>query len=540
MAKADVVTEMLKPKAAELDIEMGVRLAGLPFSEGFADGKSFLLGRNDVPTVRQLSEMRRQDGQARALYRLLTMPARAAAKRASWIPADGGDKESEFVSQMYTLPAVNGGMRTPFARVVSQMLLATVDGFSPFELVYTRPKKGPLKGKFTLDKIAYRPSDTVTFAVTEQGEYDGFKQRTVTPNGKVIDEHIDARNSIYYACSEEENPFYGVSYFNAAFYHYDKKIKLYYLSHLAAQHRAVGSRLGKYPKNANPKELAEFRRALSDFGLAQSVTVPDVGWSVEDLGKSLGDFPFMDFINHHNSQMSKSVLAPFLDDQQGGGSPLVSFGGPNDSMYLVLVNVIISEVEAVFNDWLTPRFVDWNFGSDKYPSLKFGPFSEEQKEAIKQTFDKLASAGTGANVTRKFLLELERNMAGEMGLDIEYEELSKALDKQTDETLKLFMQNPMAGPPPMEPPFQPVPPSPADQMAGVPPQQQPIPGQQTGMPGAPPAPGGGLPPLPALPSQLSAQGLPSTATWMSADLIALTGPDKDAVSAALNELVGTK
>jgi hypothetical protein len=274
VAKPAPVTEMAKPAVSDLNTELGVRLAGMPFAESFGDGKSFLLGRSDTPSVRQLTEMRKQDGQARALFRLLTMPARAAAKKATWIPADGGDKEAEFITQLYTLPAVSGGMRTPFARVVSQMLLATVDGFAPFELVYTRPKKGPLKGKFTLDKIAYRPSDTVTFAVTEQGDYDGFKQRTVTPNGKVIDEKIEPENSIYYACSEEENPFYGVSFFNAAFYHYDKKIKLYYLAHLAAQHRAVGSRLGKYPKTADPVKVAAFRAALADFGLAQSVTVP--------------------------------------------------------------------------------------------------------------------------------------------------------------------------------------------------------------------------------------------------------------------------
>lgn len=555
MAKPGVVTEMVKPSASQLNQEMGVQLAGMPFAEPFRDG-SYLLGRNDTPTVKQLAEMRRQDGQARALYRLLTMPARAAAKRASWVPADGGDKEAEFVRQLYTLPAVHGGMRTPFSRVVSQMLLATVDGFAPFELVYTRPTKGPLKGKFTLDKIAYRPSDTVMFAVTEHGDYDGFRQRTVTPHGRVVDEKIDAKNSIYYACSEEENPFYGVSYFNAAFYHYDKKVKLYYLAHLAAQHRAVGSRLGKFPKNAPPHEIAAFRAALQDFGLAQSVTVPDSGYSVEDLGKALGDFPFMDFINHHNSQMSKSVLAPFLDDQQGGGSPLVSFGGPNDSMYLVLVNVLIAELESVFNDWLTPRFIDWNFGNDKYPQLKFGPFSEEQKEAIKSTFDKLSSAGQGANVTRRFLLELEKYMAGEMGLDIEYEKLDEALKKQTDETLQFFMQNPTGGPPPMEPPFQAIPPAPADQQPGVPPAQQFIPGKQPpGMPpgapgGAPGAPGGApggapaggppLPNLPALPTQLASPGLPSASTWMSPDLISLTGSDHDAVRAALGELAGTR
>lgn len=536
-------SEMVKPKKGELEQEMGVRLSGLPFSEAYDDG-TFLLGRNDVPTVSQLSEMRRQDGQARALFRLLTMPARAAAKRMSFLPAEGGDKEADFAEKLYTLPSVSGGMRTPITRVVSQMLLATVDGFAPFELVYTSPKKGPLKGKITLDKIAYRPSETVSFVITEHGDYDGFKQRTVTPGGEVIDAKIEPENSIYYACSEEENPFYGVSYFNAAFYHYDKKIKLYYLAHLAAQHRAVGSRLGKYPANANPNDVAQFRAALSDFGLAQSVTVPATGWTVEDLGKSLGDFPFMDFINHHNSQMSKSVMAQFLDDQQGGSSPLVSFGAQGNDMYLVLVNVIIDELETLFNDWLTPRFIDWNFNSDKYPKMKFGAFSEEQKEAIKQTFDKLSSAGTGANVTRKFLLELEKHMAGEMGLDIEYEKLTKALDKQTDETIKHFMEG--TGPPPAQPPFQPIPPNPADQEEGVPTMQQWIPGSDQGL--SPNGAAGALPPgaAPALPSEMAAmsEGTPSESTWFAPGALALSGSpvelvevsDEDLVAATLADL----
>lgn len=530
--------ELPKPKKGDLGQEMGVRLTGMPFAEAFHDG-SFLLPRTEVPTVRQLAEMRRQDGQARALFRLLTMPARAAAKRASWIPAEGGDKEAKFAEQLYTLPSVSGGMKTSFTRAVSQMLLATVDGFAPFELVYTSPKKGPLKGKITLDKIAYRPAETVSFAITETGDYDGFQQRTVAPNGKVIDVKIEKENSIYYACGEEENPFYGVSYFNAAFYHYDKKIKLYYLAHLAAQHRAVGSRLGKYPANANPGEIAAFRAALQDFGLAQSVTVPDKGWTVEDLGRSLGDFPFMDFINHHNSQMSKSVLSQFLDDQQGGQTPLVSFGSGSNDMYLVLVNVIISELETLFNDWLTPRFIDWNFrGSDKYPQIKFGAFSEEQKEAIKATFDKLSSAGTGANVTRRFMFELERHMAGEMGLDIEYEKISKALEKQDEAALKHFVEG--ASMPPNQPPFQPIPPNPADQEQGVPAQQQWVPGADQM------AAGGALPPgqVPALPSDMAqfSEGMPSESTWLSPGALALSGSplelvtDEQLVSAALAEL----
>jgi Protein of unknown function (DUF935) len=527
--------EMAKPTKRDLDTEIGVQIRGMPFSEAFA-GSDHVLIRSSEPTVKQLVEMRRNDGQARGLFRLLTMPVRAAAKRATWVPADGGDKEAKFAEELLTTPFVLGGMKTSFQRVVAQMLLAVMDGFSPFELVYTIPKKGPLKGKIALSKIAYRPSETIQFLVNDVGDFEGLRQRTTAPGGRYIDEKIDADHSLYYACGDEENPFYGVSYFNAAFYHYDKKIKLYYLAHLAAQHRAVGSRVGKYPTSASPNEIAQFRKALSDFGLAQAMSFPDKGWTVEELGLRIGDFPFMDFVNHHNSQMSKSVLAPFLDDAQGGQKSLVDFGGQSDSMYHTLINVLVAELETLINETLVPRFIDWNFGTDKYPQIKFGSFTDEQKKSINDTFDKLATAGTNANVTRPFLLELEMRMAEEMGLEIDYKKIEEALKKQEELTLQHFMDE--AAIPPMERPFQAVGAQAADQQQGAAQNAQWMPGPQPGMmPGAPPPPpgkpGGGppgaaargvpgksgkpgaQPVYPALPSKLSAAR--ASETWLHDD-----------------------
>lgn len=522
--------EMAKPTATELNEEMGVQIRGMPFSEVFASG-DYVLIRNQEPTVQQLVEMRRNDGQARGLFRLLTMPVRAAARKLTWLPDDGGDKEAKFAEDLLLTPTVSGGMQTPFAKVISQMLIAVVDGFAPFEFVYNVPKRGPLQGKYALSKIAYRPSETIQFLINENGDFNGLRQRTAAPGGRYLDVKIEKENSLYYACSEDENPFYGISFFNAAFYHYDKKIKMYYLAHLAAQHRAVGSRLGKYPPGASPKEIAAFRKGLADFGLAQSMSVPDKGYSVEDLGKSLGDFPFMDFINHHNSQMSKSVLAPFMDDAQGGQKSLVDFGGQTESMHQTLINVLISDLEDLINTWIIPRFIDWNFGSHKYPTVKFGAFNEDQKKSISDTFDKLAGAGPSANVTRRFLLELEKYMAGEMGLEIDYQEISKALEKQDKAALDHFMQD--LATPPQQRPFQPIGANPADQQQGVPSAQQWLPGPEgAGSPqqgAGSPQQGAGSPQqgpvgspkqggsFPALPSQLSADGIPAASTWLHED-----------------------
>jgi Protein of unknown function (DUF935) len=442
MASKDTSADVVeKPPESDIGIEFGVQLQGMPFSEEFV-GPDNLLIRVSEPSVRQLVEMRRCDGQARALYRLLTMPVRMAAARASFLPEQGGEREAAFAEQLLRLPARSGGMRTPLHRVIGQMLLSVTDGFAAFELVYGSPKVGPLQGKWTLAKIAYRPSETVLFKVTDQGDYDGFQQRAMMPGGRYIDVHIKRNSSIYISCSEEENPMYGVSYFNAAYYHYDKKVKLYYLAHLAAQHRAVGSRLGKYPISATLKERRDFRTALANFGLGQAITAPSDGrWSVEDLGKSLGDFPFMDFINHHNSQMSKSVLAPFLDDDQGGRKSAVDFGGQTDSFYQTLVSVLIAEHEDVFNNWLIPRFIDWNFGSEKYPKIKFGAISDKQLQLVKDAFDKLSSVGA-ANATKPFLLELERTVAEDMGLEIDYEKFHKAIEENSDTVIEQYLKSP--------------------------------------------------------------------------------------------------
>jgi hypothetical protein len=239
----------------------------------------------------------------------------------------------------------------------------------------------------------------------------------------------------------------------------------------------------------------------------------------------------MDFVNHHNSQMSKSVLAPFLDDAQGGEKSLVDFGGQTDSLYLMLVRTLISEMESLFNDWLIPRFIDWNFGSEKYPKMKFGSFSDEQLRAIHNTFDKLSTAGQSAAVTRPFLLELEKTMAEEMGFDLDYKRFTEALEKQTDLTLQHFEEDLAA--PPKQTPFQPaIGTAPADKEPDVPAKQQWLPNNEAPAeqpPGSPPGAASRQPP--ALPSQLSAPGVSALRTWMERD-------EEPAVTAADRELIG--
>lgn len=419
MARDDMATPKPRPM-----VERGFS-DYMPFTEPYEG--SHLVYKHSEVTISQLVRMRQTDGQARALYRLITLPIRAALQNATFVPADnieGGEEEAEFIDQLFNLPPNAGGMSVPFTRVVAQMLQAIFDGYAPFEMVYDQPTTGPLKGKWTLKKMNYLPADTVKFLVTEDGSFDGFRQITQKPGGKILDVKIPRDACVYYAAQEEENRFYGLSYFQSAYYHYDKKVKLYYLMHLAAQRSAVGTRVGTVPEDHSTDELNAFRMGLSDLGIAQWMTKPE-GYLVELL-KEGGSFDFLSYINHHNSQMSKSILAAFFDENQGtgGDASLVDFGKQTDSLFVMMLQTIMTEIASIINHYIIPRFIDWNFSSSKYPEFRWGPFTDDQKDAIQDVFKAIAGI-QGGNFTKEFAREIEKKVATEFGLEIDYETIEE-------------------------------------------------------------------------------------------------------------------
>ena len=378
------------------------------------------------PTVRQLVTMRRLDGHARALYRLLTLPIRSALLSAVFTPAEGGEAEAEFIDQVFRTPPSNGGMTNTFQSFMGQLLGALFEGFAAFEKVFWMPTTGPLKGKITLKKLAPRPSETVTFISDEHGGFAGFRQRAVVA-GKTIDKYIEPKYAFYFAAQEDERKFYGVSFFESAFPHYDAKAKAYFTAHLAAQRAAVGTRVGTVAPNAGVKAKQEFAASLSNLALAQWMMVPE-GFKVDVLREG-GNFDFLNLINHHNHMMSESVLANFFDKDSGGGSgesgALVNFAQPGDDMFILMLRAVMDDIANSINHYIIPQLVDYNFSGGKYPTFTWGTFTDEQRQSIANTFDKLATAGAGLTVSKEFVRELEKVMADEMGLEIDWEAVEK-------------------------------------------------------------------------------------------------------------------
>lgn len=422
---------MARPTKAEDGQEFGVATSFPVTSyDNFAaiapdhmEGQSvYLLGKAEgaVP-VEKLIEMRRRDAQTRSLLRLLILPILACTADGQWVaPEDVKDseKEVEFANQMFSLPPYSGGMSVPLNLVVKQHLLALVEGFSVFEEVRYVPKVGPLKGKWCLRKLAHRNASTIRFLVDDHGGFAGVVQRARKPDNTILETPIAQPDVLFYTMHPEENPYYGVSMFESSWYNYDIKSKLYYVAQVAAQINAVSGRVGSYPHHATPTQRNAFSKALSDFAFNNSLMLPP-GFDLKPF-QSSGTFPFLDFIKYHNSQQAKSVLLQFADSDQR--LAVIENGGADASadFFIQALESIMDDIAQTWSVHLMPKYIDWNFGSGKYPVWKFGSLSDSARDVVKEIFTSIVTSGI-LNCTPEFMRETEERLAARLGYDIDYE-----------------------------------------------------------------------------------------------------------------------
>ena len=389
--------------------------------------------RPEAVPLDKLVEMRRRDGQTRSLLRLFTIPILACLKESEWVAPEDEDKaeeEVQFANDMFNLPPQAGGMTSSKYKIVKHLLLAILEGFSVMEEVRQIPTEGPLKNKVTLRKLAHRDSRTIRFLVDSNGGFNGVKQTAYRPGGEAFSVAIERDKCLVYTCNEEENPFYGVSMFESAWYHYEVKTKLYFIAHIAAQMAAVPGRIGHYPMGTGPVKRAEFQNALAKFAFNASLSLP-AEFTVEPFQSNSG-FDFVKLIDHHSHLQAKSVLMHFADNENRMVLIDNGSGDASADMYVQLLNSIMDDLAALFTTYLMPKYIDWNFGTGVYPIFRFGALTDSARDAIKELFTVAMTAGM-LNSTPEFVREMEKKLATRLGLDINYEEIEKIEDEAAEQ-----------------------------------------------------------------------------------------------------------
>jgi hypothetical protein len=406
------------------------RLQGPPLSTPFDNYDrlfaSFDQGRvfdyNDQ-TVRAIKEMLRQDGQARKVEQVLTLPIRSAAWEIRKAP--GGDTEYAYIKAQ---------LEDKMGTVIDQLTTACSFWKAYFELTY-----GLDGDTVTVEAVDYRPPATCEAAWDpKSGKPMGFRQRIANPGGIITIQSgqrqrgdlpgyvtIDPERAFVYVHGSYREPITGISDLEVALWCYEtiKKIQFLWFQFLEGQSLPKMVAYGDDTTQAdlNAAAIAD-ARASGVLGVARpsdpSARVFDI---IESSGK--GGAQFLEAINYLESKMSASVLAGFTDlaalatHQRGQGSYALS--ADQSEFFLAARQAVADEIaEAVSRD-LFKQLCIQQFGSDcKPPTLEIGPLSKHDKERSVNMLNSLITAPQ-FNVPPAFVDLLITSTASYLGLPVD-------------------------------------------------------------------------------------------------------------------------
>jgi hypothetical protein len=143
---------------------------------------------------------------------------------------------------------------------------------------------------------------------------------------------------------------------------------------------------------------------------------------------------FLSLIQHHDRMMAMAFLTQFMDtgEKQRGS---MNISSDQSNLFLMSLMSLLEDISTVFNTQVIPQLIDWNFGTKKYPTLEFTPFSDAIRSAVMSTFNSLLQARF-PQVSQEFTLALEESVADELGIDIDYEAVKARIEEERKQLME--------------------------------------------------------------------------------------------------------
>lgn len=390
--KAELAAKTLRP--ADRDNEVGVAGPG----DYYFRGEKITIGTKE-PKVADLIYMRKNDGTAASLYNILTLPILSNDFEFVPAPEDAvkqGDAEvhpqRDFVEDCLTLPPYKGGMTTPINLVMADMLRAVVEGFRLFEIVWRLDAQGRIVPK----KLASREPNTLTLLRDDRGGFAGAKQNAYIGDKYKSDIEIPVERCFLFTFGKEKNNIEGESAFRAAYYHYDKKHRAYYLAHQQLQQAAISPKVLKSPKGATKTDKEDNLTAIDQMAVRSTAVIPD-GWELDIPNISNGKVDAIPLIDHHNAEMARSVLAQFLMlGTASGDTGSYALANTHSDIFIMALKGLMQNIEDHINSYLIPKIVEYNFDQPAYPQFRFKDLTNSTMLMLTDTFNKIMDKRPGA------------------------------------------------------------------------------------------------------------------------------------------------
>lgn len=364
---------------------------------GFLRGEDFNPEMDSLTAIRNLDIMRRSDAQVNAALQVVTLPIRSADKS---IDAGSDDEADEEVAKFLEWNLF-GGESIVWDDFLRQALLMLAFGHYIFEKVWDLKGDGKYAGRLYLRKLAPRPPKTIwQWFTDESGELISIKQLAVKAGTyQFLD--IPASKLVVFVHDKEGDNYAGKSILRSAYPHWKIKSNLYVVDAIRAVRFGAGiprAKLQKgYAPNIREKEnLVATLSGMSSNQFSYIIQPENVDIDILVPQGAQGGATILPTIEHHNQQITRNVMATFLDmggRDMGGSNAL---GSSAMDFFANAVQSIAGLIEDVLNKQVIRSLVDANFDINKlhgYPTFRFSGIKQDDLKAVSEIVTALAGAG---------------------------------------------------------------------------------------------------------------------------------------------------
>lgn len=415
-------------------------VVGTPFDSmerlfpSYDNGKVFDTGIDlqENGGTRDLRRMIRRDGQARALEQVLTLPLRSADLELR--AADGGQREADLVTDVLMSNDL-------LNRVVDQATAAVLYRHAFFE------KEWELDGKEVRYKdLHWRPPTSCEVGWDPiAGRQEGFRQRISGMDSLIVPMrlagakgsspgYIDIpRSRAYiYTHGTHREPIRGTSDLDVAYWAFETRQKVLFLLCQFLEGQSLPKTLvygDSLPDAEENADAIAAGKASAVIAMSRPADPNLKSFEILESGGH-GAGQFLETIKYLEGQMTKSVLASFIDLGTPGGGSLGLSGGTlsadQSQFFLSSRQAVANELANSVQEGLFKPLCVFNYGADaKPPKLSIGPLSRAHTERALSLLSTIMSAET-VNAPSEFLGALLKTTATHLGLD--EEEVRRTVD----------------------------------------------------------------------------------------------------------------
>lgn len=412
----------------------------------YEDGVVFSYGDYEAS---DLADMLREDGKARSLEQVLTLPLRGAQWKLEAAEGDSGE-----------LALVQENLGERLGKIIDQMTTAVAFRKAFFETNWTLDG-----GRVVYDQIAWRPPTGCEPGFDPNtGDERGFRQRIpgipgAQPNAitQPVPGYITVPQSraFIYTHGSYRDPIKGISDLDVAYWCYVTKRKVQYLWFDFLQNQAL-PKVAVYGPDINEAEdRAQVVAGLGNSGVIGLPYPNNAGEKAFDVLESSGQgaAQFYQAVQYLESLMTSSVLASFTDLPQAAVQGVGSYALSADQseFFLASRQAVADEMADALRQDLFGPLCRYNFGPDAaLPKLTIGPLSSRYQQRSLDLLQAIIGSRY-ANVPRDFVDSLVTNVASYLGLDEEKVRAAiqadqKAAEEQQAQAQALQQQAPTGQP----------------------------------------------------------------------------------------------